>query len=173
MRDDDLSRAVARALAGRTVAAAESCTAGRIVASLAGVDRASEFLRGGVVAYQESVKRSLLGVSAVSVYSEEAVGEMAAAVRRILGADVGVATSGVAGSDPVDGVPGGTVFVGVVVDGHHGRVRSATHHVDGSPEQVCDVATRRALQDLLDALHDEPLNETGGPGPTSGAGGRR
>ncbi len=96
MRDDDLSRAVSRALAGRTVAAAESCTAGRIVASLAGVDRASEFLRGGVVAYQESVKRSLLGVSAVSVYSEEAVGEMAAAVRRILGADVGVATSGVA-----------------------------------------------------------------------------
>lgn len=171
MKDDDLTQAIAAALDGRTVATAESCTAGRIVAALAGVDRASAFLRGGVVAYQEAVKRSLLGVSAPSIYSEDAVIEMALSVRRVLGADVAVATSGVAGGDAVDGVPPGTVFVGTVVDG---VTRSATHHVDGSPEQVCDAATRRALHDLLDALRarSPQLSDGGGPGPTTVSNGR-
>ncbi len=112
----------------------------------------------------EGIKRSVLGVSAASIYSANAVIEMARSVRLLLGADVGVATSGVAGGDPVDGVPPGTVFVGTVVDG---VARSATHHVDGSPEQVCDAATRRALHDLLDALRGAQLNAGGGPGPTT------
>lgn len=123
------------------------------------------------MAYQEAVKRSLLGVSAPSIYSEDAVIEMALSVRRVLGADVAVATSGVAGGEPVDGVPPGTVFVGTVVDG---VTRSTTHHVDGSPEQVCDAATRRALHDLLDALRSPAgeLNAGGEPGPTTVANGR-
>jgi nicotinamide-nucleotide amidase len=169
VKDDDLTQTIAATLDGRTVAAAESCTAGRVVASLAGVDHASEFLCGGVVAYQEAVKRSLLGVSAPSIYSEAAVIEMARSVCGLLGSDVGVATSGVAGGDPVDGVRPGTVFVATVVDG---IARSATHHTDGSPEQVCDAATRRALHDLLDALRATQVNAGDRPGPTIVANGR-
>jgi PncC family amidohydrolase len=149
MNDDDVAYSVAAALRGRSVAAAESCTAGRVAAVLASVEHAAEFLRGGVVAYHEEVKRGLLGVRAQSVYSGDAVQEMAAAACRVLGADVGIATSGVVGGDPVDGVAPGTVFVGTSICG---ATAARRHQVEGSPEEMCDAARRRALLDLLDAL---------------------
>ena len=143
----------ANALAGRlgawTVATAESCTAGRIAASLACVDHAVDFLRGGVVAYQESEKRSLLGVTADKVVSEAAAAEMALGVARLMGADVAVATTGVAGAEPEDGVPGGTVFIATIVGGEAGVVE---HHFEGVPEQVCEQASVQALRDLMDRL---------------------
>jgi nicotinamide-nucleotide amidase len=168
MKDDDVTTAVAGALEGRTVAAAESCTAGRVVADLAAIEHASEIVRGGVVAYQEEVKRNLLGVTSPSVYSEDAVIQMAGAVRELFGADAAVATSGVAGQEPIDGVAPGTVFVATMVGG---VARSAVHHFTGSPEQVCDAAARRALHDLLDALRDHDLS-AGEHVPTSVADGR-
>lgn len=60
---------IATLLDGRSVATAESCTAGRIAETLACVPGAVEFLRGGLVAYQEEIKRRLLGVVAESVVS--------------------------------------------------------------------------------------------------------
>jgi nicotinamide-nucleotide amidase len=147
--DEDVSCAVAAALDGRSVATAESCTAGRIAEALAGVAGAAGFLRGGVVAYQEEVKRRLLDVTATSVFSTDAAVEMAFGACRLLGSDVAVATTGVAGGEPVDGVPAGTVFVATVVDG---AVRALEHRFDGTPEQVCAAARRRALLDLLDHL---------------------
>lgn len=171
MTDDDVARAVVAALGGRRGATAESCTAGRVVAALAGVEGAAEFLRGGVVAYAEGVKRSLLGVRAPSVYTEDAVAEMAAAACRVLDADIAVATSGVVGGDPVDGVQAGTVFVGTSVGGRHA---GSTHRFDGTPEQVCDAACRRALLDLLDAVREEAGERLNGaePGGSSSGGGR-
>jgi nicotinamide-nucleotide amidase len=117
MRDDDLADRVATLLEGRTIATAESCTAGRVAEVLATVDKASEFLRGGVVAYQESVKRRLLGVTAASVLTEAAAEEMAAGVAELLDADVTVSTTGVAGDDELDGSPPGTVYIATSVDG--------------------------------------------------------
>lgn len=154
MIDEDVARAIAEALRGRTVATAESCTAGRVAAAIAGVEGAAAFLRGGVIAYHEEVKRDLLGVTASSIYSTQAAAQMALGAAAVLGADVAVATSGVVGGDPVDGVAPGTVFVGTVVDG---RVDARDHVFAGTPEQVCDAARRRALLDLLDRLGtDDP-----------------
>ncbi|RPI07691.1 MAG: CinA family protein, partial [Actinobacteria bacterium] len=119
---NDVSRSataglVASALGGRAVASAESCTAGRICEALATVTGASDWFRGGVVAYQEPVKRALLDVEAASVLSEQAAAEMATGVAELLEADVSVATTGVAGDEPVDGVAPGTVFIATCVGG--------------------------------------------------------
>jgi nicotinamide-nucleotide amidase len=137
------------------VATAESCTAGRIAAALACVDHAVDFFRGGVVAYQEHEKRELLGVTADRVVSPPAAAQMAAGVARLMRADVAVATTGVAGAEPEDGVPGGTVFIATVVGG---ECEVVEHHFDGRPEQVCDHATVQALCDLVRRLPE------GGPG---------
>jgi nicotinamide-nucleotide amidase len=149
MHDEDLARGVADLLDGRTIATAESCTAGRIAEVLACVEKATEFLCGGVVAYQDGVKRSILGVTASSVLSSRAAEEMASGVTRVLGADVGVSTTGVAGGEEQENTPPGTVYIGTCVDG---RVASRTHHFSGTPEEVCDQARRQALVDLTAAL---------------------
>ena len=153
MRDEDLATRVAEMLSGRSIATAESCTAGRIAEVLACVEKASEILRGGVVAYQERVKRDLLGVRAESVLTAEAAEQMASGVARLLGAAVAVSTTGVAGDEAEDHTPPGTVYIGVTVDG---AVSSKVHQFDGSPEQVCDRARRQALLDLIDALLNAP-----------------
>jgi nicotinamide-nucleotide amidase len=149
MLDEDVANQVAELLEGRSVASAESCTAGRIAAVMACVEDASEFLRGGVVAYQEAVKRDLLGVTAESVITAEAAEQMAHGVARLLGAEVAVSTTGVAGDKAEDGTPPGTVYIGVKVDD---TVTSRVHRFDGSPQEVCERARRRALLDLVDAL---------------------
>jgi nicotinamide-nucleotide amidase len=149
MQDEDIAIRVAELLNGRTIATAESCTAGRIAEVLACVEKASEFLLGGVVAYHEAVKRDLLGVSAESVLTAEAAEQMASGVAQLLDAEVAVSTTGVAGDEAEDGTPPGTVYIGVKVDG---AVASKVHEFDGSPEEVCDRARRQALLDLVDAL---------------------
>jgi nicotinamide-nucleotide amidase len=149
-RDDvAIAERAAGLLGGRSVATAESCTAGRIAGTLASVAGAEDFLRGGIVAYQEAVKRELLGVVAESVLSLNCARQMATGVCALMGADVGVATTGVAGDKPEDGVMPGTVFVAVAVDG---AVSGGRYVFSGAPSEVCDHAARQALTDLLDAL---------------------
>jgi nicotinamide mononucleotide (NMN) deamidase PncC len=74
---------------------------------------------------------------------------MARGVAALLGADVTVATTGVAGQEPVDGVPPGVVFVGTLVDGD---VRTHRIHCQGDPPTVSDAATAAALGLLRDHL---------------------
>lgn len=93
--ENDAARRVASLQNGRTIATAESCTAGRIAGALAAVEQAFAFFAGGLVAYQERVKRELLGVTARSVLSFDAAEEMALGVAKLLDADVTVSTSGV------------------------------------------------------------------------------
>ena len=145
----EVAAAIGTRLGAWTVATAESCTAGRIAASLACVDHAVDFLRGGVVAYQEQEKRSLLGVRADKIVSEATAAQMAIGVARLMGADVAVATTGVAGAEPQDGVPGGTVFIATLVGGETDVIE---HHFEGAPEQVCEQASLQALRDLMDRL---------------------
>lgn len=111
---------VAASAAGASLATAESLTAGQVAAALADVPGASAVLQGGVVAYQNHVKSGVLGVDAALLAERGAVDpevarQMAAGARRVLGADVGVATTGVAGPEPHQGKPVGTVFVGLAV----------------------------------------------------------
>jgi PncC family amidohydrolase len=157
MDDLDLARQVVARLGNRTLATAESCTAGRVAEAFAAVEHASRFLRGGLVAYQPAVKRELLGVTASSVVSAVAAEEMAVGGARLLDSDVAVATTGVAGDESEDGVPPGTVFIAVSVDG---IVSARRHRFDGTPEEVCDRARTQALRDVLAAMStvdQEPL----------------
>ncbi len=102
---------------GLTIATAESITAGLVSATLAEVPGCSAVLRGGIVAYQADVKRDLLSVSdadlARGVVSEAVARAMAIGAAGSLAADVGIGTTGVAGPDPHDGEPVGSVWVAV------------------------------------------------------------
>ena len=94
--------------AGATVAVAESLTGGLLAAALVAVPGASRCFRGSVTAYATDLKASVLGVDAGLLAARGAVdaevaGQMAEGVRRLMGADYGVATTGVAGPDPQDG----------------------------------------------------------------------
>ncbi|WP_432088230.1 CinA family protein [Streptomyces sp. bgisy095] len=103
---------------GQTLAVAESLTGGLVAAELTGVPGASASFRGSVTAYATALKHELLGVDAVLLAERGAVdpevaSQMAAGVRARLGADWGIATTGVAGPEPQDGQPVGTVYVAV------------------------------------------------------------
>lgn len=107
---------------GATLAVAESMTGGMITSRLTDVPGSSEVLRGGVVSYASDVKRTLLGVAEGPVVSAAAAEAMADGVRRLLGADVGLSITGVAGPADQDDQPPGTVFVGWTLgDAVHSR----------------------------------------------------
>jgi nicotinamide-nucleotide amidase len=78
---------------------------------------ASEVYRGSIVSYATEVKRSVLGVTAEHVVSGECAEQMAEGARRVLGADVGISVTGVAGPAEQDGMPVGTVWFGLSVPG--------------------------------------------------------
>ena len=141
--------AIARHLNGRRLACAESCTAGRLSAEFAVVEGAVDWFRGALVAYQTEIKRSLLDVTAQVVVSEQAAVQMAAGVSRLLDADVTVATTGVIGDTPQEGVPPGTVVIATSVDG---ATRVHRHQFAGSSENMCQQAITTALDTLLSHL---------------------
>ena len=103
---------------GQTVAVAESLTGGMLCSALVEVPGASAVVRGGVVAYATELKHRLLGVDAGLLAAHgpvdpEVAAQMAHGVRELLGADWGLATTGVAGPGPQDGIAAGTVYVAV------------------------------------------------------------
>lgn len=103
--------------AGFTVAVAESLTGGLLAAAITSVPGASAVFRGSVTAYATDIKASVLGVDADLLAREGAVHpevarQMADGVRRLFGATVGLATTGVAGPTEQDGKPVGLVYVG-------------------------------------------------------------
>jgi len=113
-----------------TVSTAESCTGGKIASLITSVPGSSGWFRGSVVAYDNSIKTGLLGVSKETLrlygaVSAETAGEMARGVRRLMGTDYSVAVTGIAG--PTGGTaekPVGTVWIaidserGVVTEKH-------------------------------------------------------
>jgi nicotinamide-nucleotide amidase len=110
---------------GLSIATAESLTAGLVSASIADVPGCSVVFRGGVVAYATDVKGSVLGLSADElehVVSERVAAELARQACRLLDADLGISTTGVAGPDPLDGQEPGSVWIAV-----HDRTTSRTH----------------------------------------------
>lgn len=133
---------------GLRMATAESCTGGNIAHLLTLVPGSSDVLSGGVVAYSNEVKINVLGVSPHTLeehgaVSEPVVEEMARGAARALGADVAVATSGIAGpGGGTEQKPVGTVCVGVWVDGN---AHVATLHLPGNRERVINQASARAL----------------------------
>ena len=117
--DEGMEAAVAKLLVadGLTLGVAESVTGGLVGSRLTAVPGASEWFRGSIVAYASEVKRQLLGVGDGPVVSEAAAAEMAVGAASALGADVGLAVTGVAGPTEQDGQPVGTIWVGLAVEG--------------------------------------------------------
>ncbi|HEY7429901.1 MAG TPA: CinA family protein [Streptosporangiaceae bacterium] len=140
-----------------TVATAESLTGGLVCAALTDVPGASAVLRGGVVAYATELKAALLGVPASLLAERGAVdpdvaAAMADGVRERLTAAVGVATTGVAGPDPAEGKPPGTVHV--AVSSQTGRI-TRTLRLVGDREQIRHDTVRRCLGLLWAVLAEE------------------
>ncbi len=100
-----------------TLALAESLTGGLLGARLTAVPGCSDVFRGGVVAYHREVKTGLLGCPDVAAVSEEMARALAEGAARVLGADVGLAVTGVAGPGSHEGVEPGTVWIGLHLDG--------------------------------------------------------
>ncbi len=120
MNGTDVAGRVVALLTAReeSVATAESLTGGLVVAALVDVPGASRVVRGGVVAYATEVKHTVLRVDAGLLAAHgpvhpEVAAQLAAGACVALGADWGLATTGVAGPGPQDGVPAGTVHIAV------------------------------------------------------------
>ncbi|WP_433716065.1 CinA family protein [Nocardia sp. CA-084685] len=150
--DECASRVAAVAMRSkRTVAVAESLTCGQLSSALGAAQDSAQWLRGGVVAYSADVKHQVLGVPQVPVVSETAARAMAGGVRKLLGADVAVAVTGVGGPDPQDGEPAGSVWLAV----HGETVTWARHeHFDGGPEDVLRRTVEVALDMVREAMDD-------------------
>ncbi len=146
--DEAIEDAVAKVLVGQglTVGLAESLTGGLAASRLVNVPGASHWFRGSVVSYASEVKFTVLGVPEGPVVSEPAARAMADGARRVLGSDVGLSITGVAGPDTQDDQPPGTVFVGLSRQGHD--TASFAFNVPGDRDRVRQYATIAAL-DLL------------------------
>jgi PncC family amidohydrolase len=134
---------------GLRIAVAESCTGGRVCAEIVSVPGASDVFVGGVVAYADEPKHSIVGVSkdvlarfgAVSAACAEA---MAHGVRARFGADVGVAVTGIAGPEGArPGKPVGTVWLAVVGPARIMMVHKG--HFDGDRAEIQHEAVAEAL----------------------------
>ena len=153
-----VAREIIEELAHRnqTIAIAESLTGGLLVAELISVPGASRVVRGGIVAYDTSLKHSLLGVDEQLLAEHGAVhpevaAQMAAGVRERLAvggqpASIGVSTTGVAGPDPQDGQAVGTVFVGIAIGG---ETTILSLSLEGSREDI----RRGVVSESLEQLH--------------------
>jgi nicotinamide-nucleotide amidase len=153
--DETMEHAVLARLRARgwTLGVAESVTGGLIGARIAGVPGASETFRGTIGSYATDVKRSLLGVTAELVVSEESAAQMAQGAQRVLGADVGIAVTGVAGPTEQDGVAVGTVCFGIAMP--DGTVEAVSTRLPGDRERVRQFSTISLLnlvRQRLDAL---------------------
>src|SRR5664280_1193677 len=155
--DEAIEDAVARVMEshGLTLGLAESLTGGLAASRLVNVPGASEWFRGSVVSYASEVKFEVLGVPEGPVVSGEAARAMADGARRVLGADVGLSITGVAGPGTQDDQPPGTVFVGLARAGHD--TESFSFNVPGDRERVRQYATIAAL-DLLRRTVGGPIS---------------
>ena len=140
---------------GWQLAVAESCTGGLIGHLITNVPGSSDYFRGGIIAYSNAAKQTLLGVSSGTLakfgaVSQESALEMARGVRRALAADVGLSVTGIAG--PGGGgleKPVGTVWIGLNGPGSE----AAWHFVfDGDRLTIKEQAAEKALELLVGHL---------------------
>jgi len=145
------------AASGLTVGTAESLTGGLVAAVLTTVPGASAVFCGGIVAYSAELKASLLGIPVElldrhgTVHRDVALA-MAAGVRDRIGVAIGVATTGVAGPEPLDGQPPGTVHIAVA------SAAGAIHtelSLTGDRARIRQQVVQAALTLLISTLREE------------------
>lgn len=130
-----------------TISTAESCTAGLLSFRLSSLAGASTYLQGGVVAYQDVLKASVLGVSTSSLAEYSAVSkqvavEMAQGGQRIFCSDICVSTTGYAGPTAPEGMLG-VVWVGIALP--HGEVYAHELKLPGDRSSIVEQAVQEAL----------------------------
>jgi nicotinamide-nucleotide amidase len=138
--EESLEEVVGRLLSERRLwlGCAESLTGGALAARITGVRDASKHFAGSAVCYSPDAKRDVLGVSQATIdgpgtVSEECALEMARGALRLFGADVAVSLTGVAGPEPLEGKPPGTLWIGLATRDHRDAV---TMVVPGDRAQV-------------------------------------
>ena len=144
---------VVKALSGKTLATAESCTGGGIGAAITAVPGSSSVFKGGIISYCNEIKHKLLGVDADALDRYGAVSApvaeaMAIGARRVLDVDIAVSVTGLAG-------PGGDEFgnsVGTVFIGYSDSTRTFSRKLmfDGNRESVRNQATEAVLRLILE-----------------------
>jgi nicotinamide-nucleotide amidase len=154
---------------GRTVATAESLTAGALTAELTRPAGASAVVLGGVVVYATELKHVLAGVDAALLAEHgpvhpEVARQLARGVRERLAvagrpADIGVATTGVAGPDPQGGRDPGTVFVGVSIGARDEAIELS---LSGDRAFIRAETVRLAVRALADRLLPEHRESVAG-----------
>lgn len=145
---------------GYTVATAESCTGGLIASRLTDIAGSSAYVLGGVVAYSNAVKTNLLNVRhgtllAYGAVSEQTAHEMALGARALLGADLALSVTGIAG--PGGGTPEkpvGLTYIGVGLP--DGSVQVQRHIWEGNRIQNKEHSADAALRLLLGVLASLP-----------------
>ena len=148
---------VIKALRGKTLVTAESCTGGGIGAALTSVPGSSEVFKGGIICYTDWVKENILEINPATIKKYGAVSvpvaaEMAFNARLMMDADIGLSVTGLAG-------PGGDDYgnpVGTVCIGYNSHVRTFTKQFrfDGDREEVRNRAIHAALTIVLEMLEE-------------------
>ena len=135
---------------GLTLGLAESVTGGLVSGRLTSIPGASDVLRGSVVSYSSEVKFDLLGVPRGPVVNEAAAVAMAEGARRVLGADVALSLTGVAGPAEQDGQPVGTLCISVAINGR--ATVSTTLRMPGQRDQMRQMSVISSLDFLRKIL---------------------
>jgi nicotinamide-nucleotide amidase len=153
--DETMESVVLGQLAARglTIGLAESVTGGLVGARLTGVPGASTAFVGSIVSYASSVKFDLLGVPEGPVVSEPAAIAMAQGARRVLGSDIGLSLTGVAGPTEQDGEPVGTLWVGLAGPD---TATAARFQLPGQRDQMRQLAVISALDLVRRYLFTHP-----------------
>lgn len=131
---------------GTAIGTAESLTSGNLAALLGKAPSSGDWYRGGIVAYHQEVKHTLLGVLDGPVVSDEAATAMARSTATMLGANLTIAVTGEAGPDCQEDQPPGTVWVAVY---DRAVISTECKHFQGDPEQVLAQTLSSALDTLL------------------------
>ena len=153
MVKQSLSAKVLTALAGKRLATAESLTGGGIGQAITSVSGASAVFAGGIISYTNEVKHQVLGVpmellNTCGAVSAPVAKAMAQGAKRVIGADVAVAVTGLAGPDGDEfGNPVGTVFIGYA-DEQTAFAREC--HFTGDRTQVREQTIEAALALILE-----------------------
>lgn len=135
-----------------TAGAAESLTGGMFTDTLISIPGASVVCYGGIVSYDQSVKQHLLGVSAATLerfgtVSEQCATEMAEKAKELLGTDIGISFTGVAGPDESEGKPAGTVYIGL---SSFGSTQVHLEHFTGDRQEVRSKSVQRGFELIRD-----------------------
>ena len=139
--------------AGASVSTAESCTGGLVAARITSVSGASEAFKYGAVTYCNEAKNKILGVKketldSFGAVSAETAAEMAAGVRKIMNAEIGVSVTGLAGPNGGEVKPVGLVYVAVNSDNYS---EVTENHFSGDRISVRNQAADKALELALRA----------------------